>query len=64
MPFLNLSTLCDAVTQAGLAGTLSEGSYTVFGPTDDAFSNLGSDMLDAVLADIALVLKVPSTRRI
>jgi hypothetical protein len=46
------------VTQAGLAGTLSEGSYTIFAPTDDAFSKLGPEMLDAVLADSALLTDI------
>jgi uncharacterized surface protein with fasciclin (FAS1) repeats len=55
---VNLSALCAAVTQAGLAGTLSEGSYTIFAPTNDAFSQLGSEMLDAVLADKALLTNI------
>ncbi len=38
------------MTQAGLAGILSEGPWTVFAPTNMAFSNLGST-LDTVLAD-------------
>jgi uncharacterized surface protein with fasciclin (FAS1) repeats len=46
------------VTQAGLAGTLSEGSFTVFAPTDDAFSTLGTEMLDAVLADNDLLTNI------
>ncbi len=37
----NLSTLVSAVTQAGLAETLSgEGPFTVFAPTNSAFEEL------------------------
>lgn len=32
--------LCAAVQLAGLAGALSEGTWTVFAPTDDAFIEL------------------------
>ncbi|GAX29021.1 hypothetical protein FisN_7Hu388 [Fistulifera solaris] len=53
----NLSTLCSAVTQADLVGTLSEGSYTIFAPTNIAFSNLGAT-LDTVLADNNLLTDI------
>lgn len=44
------STLCVSVTEAGIGGVLGEGSWTVFAPTDEAFTNLG-DTLDVALAD-------------
>lgn len=42
----NFKTLVSAVVGAGLAETLSdsEGSFTVFAPTDDAFSALGGNI--------------------
>ena len=47
----DLSTLVDAVTAADLAGTLQgDGPYTVFAPTNDAFSAVGDDTLDQLLA--------------
>jgi len=49
-----LSILCDAVTAAGLGDDLgSNGSYTVFAPTDNAFQVLGTTLLDELLADPA-----------
>lgn len=53
----DFSTLCAAVTQVGLAGALSEGSWTVFAPSNDAFANLGGT-LDAVLADDKLLTEI------
>jgi uncharacterized surface protein with fasciclin (FAS1) repeats len=54
-------TLVAAVTAAGLADTLSTGSWTVFAPTDDAFAKLGlnadniaSTFTTAELTDILL----------
>jgi uncharacterized surface protein with fasciclin (FAS1) repeats len=47
------STLIAAVTAAGLADTLkSPGPFTVFAPTDDAFSKLPSGTVEALLEDI------------
>ena len=47
------STLLQAVSAAGLAEELSSGGpYTVFAPTNDAFSALPSTDLDAVLSDV------------
>lgn len=46
----DFSTLCAAVTKAGLAEALSGGTWTVFAPTNEAFANLG-DALAAVMAD-------------
>ena len=47
------NTLVAAVTEAGLAETLqSEGPFTVFAPTDDAFAALPEGTVEALLADI------------
>ena len=47
------TTLVTAVTEAGLAETLSgEGPFTVFAPTDDAFAALPEGTIEALLADI------------
>src|SRR5262245_2402968 len=54
-----LSTLVAAVTQAGLADTLnSEGPFTIFAPTNDAFAAIPSADLDAVLADNDALTKI------
>lgn len=45
--------LCTAVTAAGLAETLSGGSFTVFAPTDTAFDELLT-ALDVSLGDIPI----------
>ena len=46
------STLVAAVTAAGLVDTVREaGSLTIFAPTNDAFSKVPADLLDALLAD-------------
>ena len=47
------TTLVTALTEAGLVDTLqSEGPYTVFAPTDDAFAALPEGTIEALLADI------------
>lgn len=47
----SFSTLATALTEAGLVDTLkSEGPFTVFAPTDDAFAKLPSGALDTLLA--------------
>ena len=47
------TTLVTAVQAAGLVGTLtSDGPFTVFAPTDAAFSALPAGTIDALLADI------------
>ena len=52
------NTLIAAVTAAGLAETLSsEGEYTVFAPTDDAFSALPEGTVEALLEDPEGALK-------
>lgn len=46
-------TLIAAVTAAGLAETLaSGGTFTVFAPTDEAFSKLPAGTVEALLADV------------
>ena len=46
------NTLLAAAEAAGLAETLqSEGPFTVFAPTDDAFATLGEDTIKALLED-------------
>jgi uncharacterized surface protein with fasciclin (FAS1) repeats len=57
----NLSTLVKAVTAADLTATLSgPGPYTVFAPTDDAFSRLPPDTLAQLMKpeNKALLAKV------
>lgn len=51
----DFSTLCAAVVAAGLDGVLSEGEYTVFAPTDDAFGNLPEGTVETLLAEEDLV---------
>lgn len=54
-----LSTLVTAVTKAGLADTLnSDGPFTIFAPTNDAFAAIPADQLDAVLADTDLLSSI------
>ena len=46
----NFTTLVAAVTAADLVATLSsEGPFTVFAPTDEAFAALPAGVLDALL---------------
>ena len=54
----DFSTLCSAVTAAGLGDTLSGGSWTVFAPTNAAFEALGSELLDTVVNDVGLLTDV------
>lgn len=57
-----LSILVEAVVAAGLADTLSnDGPFTIFAPTDNAFSGLLAELSitkDELLADTALLNKV------
>ena len=54
-----LSTLVTAVVEAGLVDTLnSEGPFTIFAPTNDAFAAIPADQLQAVLADQDLLTSV------
>jgi len=53
------STLLAAVSAAGLAETLaSEGPFTVFAPTNDAFAKIPSDALNGLLADKGALTRV------
>lgn len=53
------STLVAAVKAADLVETLaSEGPFTVFAPTNEAFEALGKEALDAVLADKAKLTSI------
>jgi len=48
----NFKTLINAIYESGLADTLSrEGPFTIFAPTDDAFSKLPSGSLEKFLKD-------------
>lgn len=48
----NLTTLVAAVQQAGLVDTLaSDGPFTVFAPTNDAFGKISEESLTALMAD-------------
>ncbi|CAH1274151.1 TGFBI [Branchiostoma lanceolatum] len=50
----NLSTLATAVSKAGLVATLSavNGNFTVFAPTNKAFSKLPAGVLDGLLKNV------------
>jgi uncharacterized surface protein with fasciclin (FAS1) repeats len=48
----NFKTLIKAVQEAGLVDTLSsDGPFTIFAPTDDAFSKLPTGTIDNLLKD-------------
>jgi uncharacterized surface protein with fasciclin (FAS1) repeats len=54
-----LSTLVSAVSEAGLVDTLnSDGPFTIFAPTNDAFAAIPPEDLDAVLADQELLTSI------
>src|SRR5690348_7658492 len=52
------STLVKLVKAAGLADTLSKGSYTVFAPTNAAFKKVPKATLDKLAADPAMLKQV------
>ncbi len=55
----SFTTLATALTEAGLIETLkSEGPFTVFAPTDEAFAKIPADELDAILADKELLTSI------
>jgi uncharacterized surface protein with fasciclin (FAS1) repeats len=55
----NFTTLVKAVQAADLVDTLSgPGPFTVFAPTDAAFSKLPAETLDSVLADKQKLTKI------
>jgi uncharacterized surface protein with fasciclin (FAS1) repeats len=54
-----LSTLVQAVIAADLVDTLnSDGPFTIFAPTNDAFAAIPADQLNAVLADVDLLTSI------
>merc|ERR1711868_109880 len=53
------TTLVDLAVKAGLADTLiGDGPFTVFTPSNDAFSALPSDLVDTLMQDTELLKKV------
>jgi transforming growth factor-beta-induced protein len=55
----SFNTLATALGAADLVATLkSEGPFTVFAPTDEAFAKIPADQLNAILADKALLTKI------
>ena len=55
----SFNTLVTAVKAAGLVETLkSDGPFTVFAPTDEAFAKIPQDQLNALLADKEALTKV------
>lgn len=55
----NFNTLAKALTEAGLVGELQkEGPFTVFAPTDEAFSRLPKGTLENLLKDKETLKKV------
>jgi uncharacterized surface protein with fasciclin (FAS1) repeats len=55
----SFTTLLTAVDAAGLDETLaSEGPFTVFAPTDEAFANLPAGTVESLLADPAKLTDV------
>ncbi len=55
----NFNTLIKAVEASGLLETFkSEGPYTLFAPTDDAFANLPEGILDALLVNIPKLKRI------
>jgi len=55
----SFNTLVAAVTEADLVSTLkSDGPFTVFAPTDEAFAKIPKAQLDALLADKEQLTKV------
>ncbi|WP_009631356.1 fasciclin domain-containing protein [Synechocystis sp. PCC 7509] len=55
----NFTTLVKAIESADLVEILkSEGSYTVFAPTDEAFSKLPKETLDNLLQDITKLKRI------
>jgi uncharacterized surface protein with fasciclin (FAS1) repeats len=55
----SFNTLVTALKEAGLVDTLKgKGPFTVFAPTDEAFSKIPQDQLNALLADKEALTKV------
>ncbi|CAH1274174.1 TGFBI [Branchiostoma lanceolatum] len=56
---IHLTTLGSAVSKAGLAAALSaDGPFTVFAPTNEAFSKLPSGVLDGLLKNVTALTDV------
>jgi transforming growth factor-beta-induced protein len=51
----DFSTLCAAVGIAGLGGALSDGNWTVFAPTNEAFAALD---IESIIPDVGLVTEI------
>ena len=55
----DFSTLCTAIQTVGLDDDLNEdGQWTVFAPTDAAFSKLDDDLFNSILSDHGLLKDV------
>jgi uncharacterized surface protein with fasciclin (FAS1) repeats len=55
----SFNTLVAAIQAAGLVDTLnSDGPFTVFAPTDEAFNKLPAGTVDALLQDIPKLKKI------
>ncbi len=56
----NFSTLVTALQAAGLADTLADtdGTFTVFAPTNEAFAKIPDRLLTAILADTELLTQI------
>ncbi|WP_445628771.1 fasciclin domain-containing protein [Nostoc sp. DSM 114167] len=55
----SFNTLVAAVQAAGLVDTLKgAGPFTVFAPTDEAFSKLHEGTVDSLLADVPLLTRI------
>lgn len=55
----SFNTLATALTEAGLVDTLKgDGPFTVFAPTDEAFSKIPADQLQDILADKEMLTKI------
>ena len=53
------NTLLEAVKTAGLVDTLkSDGPYTIFAPTDEAFAHLPTGTIEKLLGDIHQLTKI------
>lgn len=48
-------TLCDALMDTGLIGDMEVDLWTVFAPTNEAFEELGSEVLDSLSNDTAIL---------
>ncbi len=55
----SFNTLATALTEAGLVDTLKgDGPFTVFAPTDEAFSKIPEDQLADILADKDMLTQI------